>query len=124
MDVLEPVKTMVRPALHIVHHMVQALSYLYIRTGCLRIHENRRSHHGSQHGPLQDTFDYWSMIANDKICAVVAAADATWMWKQLTMALLVTRTAELRLDWLGGDDEIDKFLVRLARKRPRATLIA
>jgi hypothetical protein len=25
MDVLEPVKTMVRPALHIVHHMVQAL---------------------------------------------------------------------------------------------------
>lgn len=64
------------------------------------------------------------MIAKDKICAVVAAADATGMWKQLAAALRVTRTAELRLDWLADDDEIDKFLARLAKKRPRATLIA
>jgi 3-dehydroquinate dehydratase / shikimate dehydrogenase len=64
------------------------------------------------------------MIAKDKICAVVAAADANGMWKQLTLALKVTRTAELRLDWLADDDEIDKFLARLARKRPHATLIA
>ena len=65
-----------------------------------------------------------SMIAKDKICAVVAAADATGMWKQLTLALRVTRTAELRLDWLSDDDEMDKFLARLAKTRPRATLIA
>ena len=63
------------------------------------------------------------MIAKDKICAVVAAADASSMWRQLTVALRVTRTAELRLDWLSDDDELDKFLARLARKRPRATLI-
>jgi 3-dehydroquinate dehydratase / shikimate dehydrogenase len=63
------------------------------------------------------------MIAKDKICAVVAAVDATGMWKQLSAALRVTRTAELRLDWLS-DDEIDRFLARLAKKRPRATLIA
>src|SRR5271156_1916984 len=64
------------------------------------------------------------MIANDKICAVVAAANATGMWKQLTLALRATRTAELRLDWLSGDGEIDKFLARLERQRPHATLIA
>jgi len=46
------------------------------------------------------------------------------MWKQLTAALRVTHTAELRLDWLADDDEMDKFLARLAKKRPRATLIA
>jgi 3-dehydroquinate dehydratase / shikimate dehydrogenase len=64
------------------------------------------------------------MIAKDKICAVVAAADATGMWKQLTAALRVTRTVELRLDWLADDDEIDKFLARFAKKRPSVTLIA
>jgi len=64
------------------------------------------------------------MIANDKICAVVAAANATGMWKQLTLALRATRTAELRLDWLSGDGEMDKFLARLERQRPHATLIA
>jgi 3-dehydroquinate dehydratase/shikimate dehydrogenase len=65
-----------------------------------------------------------SMIAKDKICAVVAAAHASGMWKQLTKTLRATHTAELRLDWLSDDDEMDKFLARLARKRKRATLIA
>jgi 3-dehydroquinate dehydratase / shikimate dehydrogenase len=64
------------------------------------------------------------MIGKDKICAVVAAADATGMWKQLALALRVTRTAELRLDWLSDDHEMDKFLALLAKNRPRATLIA
>jgi 3-dehydroquinate dehydratase / shikimate dehydrogenase len=64
------------------------------------------------------------MIAKDKICAVVAASDATGMWKQLTLALRAARTAELRLDWLSDDDEMDKFLARLAKNRPRATLVA
>jgi 3-dehydroquinate dehydratase / shikimate dehydrogenase len=64
------------------------------------------------------------MIVKDKICAVVAAADASGMWKQLTAVLRVTPTAELRLDWLSDDDEMDEFLARLAKRRPHATLIA
>jgi 3-dehydroquinate dehydratase/shikimate dehydrogenase len=64
------------------------------------------------------------MIAKDKICAVVAATDALGMWNQLARALRVTRTVELRLDWLSDADEMDRFLARLAKTRPRATLIA
>ena len=64
------------------------------------------------------------MIAKDKICAVVAAADALGLWGQLERALRVTRTVELRLDWLADEDEMDRFLARLEKKRPRATLIA
>jgi 3-dehydroquinate dehydratase / shikimate dehydrogenase len=64
------------------------------------------------------------MIAKDKICAVVAADDALGMWKQLAQALRATRTVELRLDWLSDDREMDRFLARLAKQRPRATLIA
>ena len=64
------------------------------------------------------------MIAKDRICAVVAAADAAGMWEQLSQALRVTRAVELRLDWLADEDELDRFLAWLAKKRPRATLIA
>src|SRR5580704_234861 len=64
------------------------------------------------------------MIAKDKICAVVAAGNAAGMWRQLSQALRVTRTIELRLDWLVDEDELDRFLARLAKGRPRATLIA
>jgi len=64
------------------------------------------------------------MIDKDRICAVVAAADALGMWKQLARALRATRTVELRLDWLSADDAMDRFLAQLAKKRPRATLIA
>jgi len=64
------------------------------------------------------------MIAKEKICAVVAARDAAGMWKQFAQALRVTRTVELRLDWLADEDELDRFLARLEKKRPRATLIA
>jgi 3-dehydroquinate dehydratase / shikimate dehydrogenase len=46
------------------------------------------------------------------------------MWNQLTWALPQTRTLELRLDWLMTEREIYAFLQRLAKKRPRATLIA
>jgi 3-dehydroquinate dehydratase/shikimate dehydrogenase len=64
------------------------------------------------------------MIGKDKISAVVAADDAVGMWRQLERALRVTRTVELRLDWLSDDSEMDRFLTRLANQRPRATLIA
>src|SRR5580700_1351341 len=68
------------------------------------------------------------MISRFKICAVVAAADARSMWTQVRRALGLTRTIELRLDWLSDDAEIAKFLARLRasqRANPeRATLIA
>jgi 3-dehydroquinate dehydratase/shikimate dehydrogenase len=68
------------------------------------------------------------MIGRDKICAVVAAQNARRMWAQVRRAIEVTRTIELRLDWLSDDAEIAKFLERLrARYRagaPRATFIA
>ena len=68
------------------------------------------------------------MIGKDKICAVAAAADARTMWRQLASALRLTRTVELRLDWLADDREIDRFLGQLGSRKwfrkPRATLIA
>ena len=68
------------------------------------------------------------MIGRDKICAVVAAADARAMWAQVRRALNVTRTIELRLDWLLNDPEIAKFLALLragkAASSARATFIA
>ncbi|HXA55953.1 MAG TPA: shikimate dehydrogenase [Candidatus Acidoferrum sp.] len=64
------------------------------------------------------------MIGKDKICAVVAAADASTMWRQLSLAVRMTSTIELRLDWLADDREISRFLARLAARRPKATLLA
>jgi 3-dehydroquinate dehydratase / shikimate dehydrogenase len=68
------------------------------------------------------------MIGYDKLCAVVAAADARSMWAQVRRALDLTRTIELRLDWLSSDAEIAKFLARLRASHrtgpPRATFIA
>ena len=64
------------------------------------------------------------MLNHDKICAVVAARDARSTARQLARALPFTRTIELRLDWLGDDREIARFLRQLAAKRPRATLLA
>ncbi len=60
----------------------------------------------------------------DKICAVVAAEGSQALWRQFERALRLTRTVELRLDWLSDDAEIARFLKRLAARRPRATLIA
>jgi 3-dehydroquinate dehydratase / shikimate dehydrogenase len=64
------------------------------------------------------------MLGRDKVCAVVAAPDAASMRTQLARALAETRTIELRLDWLSGDIEIERFLKHLAATRPKATLIA
>ncbi|MGA9890629.1 MAG: type I 3-dehydroquinate dehydratase, partial [Candidatus Acidiferrales bacterium] len=67
------------------------------------------------------------MIGADKICAVVAVADARSMWALVRRALDVTRTIELRLDWLSDDAEIAKFLALLrggkAASPPRATFV-
>lgn len=64
------------------------------------------------------------MPFHDKICAVVAAEDAQSLLHQLQRALRLTGTVELRLDWLSGDAEIDRFLKRLAARKIRATIIA
>jgi 3-dehydroquinate dehydratase/shikimate dehydrogenase len=64
------------------------------------------------------------MLGRDKICAVVAAPDSESMRIQLVRALKHTRTVELRLDWLRDDAEVARFLKRLTRLRPAATMIA
>jgi 3-dehydroquinate dehydratase/shikimate dehydrogenase len=64
------------------------------------------------------------MLGLGKICAVVAAPDAVAMRKLLLRALREASTAELRLDWLGDDGEILRFLGWLKSHRPRATLMA
>ena len=67
------------------------------------------------------------MIGSSKICAVVAAEDVVSMSRQLARALKLTRTVELRLDWLRDDREIARFLVKLAataKMSSRVTLIA
>jgi len=59
------------------------------------------------------------MLWGDKLCAVVAAADAKSMRRELRLALRHTRTVELRLDWLSGDAEITRFLGQLKRQFKR-----
>ena len=44
-----------------------------------------------------------------RICAVVAASTAAEMRKQVRSAIKVTRTVELRLDWLHNDLERSRF---------------
>ena len=55
---------------------------------------------------------------------MVAAEDAPSLLRQLDRALRITKTVELRLDWLAGDSEIDLFLKKLRSRKIRATLIA
>jgi 3-dehydroquinate dehydratase/shikimate dehydrogenase len=64
------------------------------------------------------------ILGTDKICAVVAAADASSMRRQLVRALRETRTIELRLDWLSDEREITRLLAWLGSQRLRAILIA
>jgi len=61
----------------------------------------------------------------EKVCAVVAAAGATEMCRQLRIALRSTPTVELRLDWLKSDAERERFLRWLKKfAPPKATLLA
>jgi 3-dehydroquinate dehydratase/shikimate dehydrogenase len=60
-----------------------------------------------------------------RICAVVAAPTAAEMRRQVRSALRITRTAELRLDWLHNDRERSRFLLFLKRSKLRnATFVA
>ena len=60
----------------------------------------------------------------DPVCAVVAAPVAREMTEQLRQALRLTRTVELRLDWLRNDGERTLLFDWLRRRRPAAALIA
>jgi 3-dehydroquinate dehydratase / shikimate dehydrogenase len=64
------------------------------------------------------------MLFQNRICAVIAAPDASQMLRDFLAALGRTRTVELRLDYLSSDAEIEKFLKHLSKLRIRATLIA
>ncbi len=57
-----------------------------------------------------------SLIWQDKICGVAASADAQGMQSQLQRALNLTRTVELRLDWLRNQREVTRFLDWLRRQ--------
>jgi len=72
------------------------------------------------------------VIAKNKICAVVAAANSRAMWRQLESVLGDKqagrggrdKAVELRLDWLEDDGEIARFLRQLSEAKPQATMIA
>jgi len=57
-----------------------------------------------------------------RICGVLAASAAREMRLLLRQALRLTRTVELRLDWLRNDPERQKFLIWLKSNRPRRTV--
>lgn len=63
-------------------------------------------------------------FGKDRICAVIAAPTVRGMREQLRRALRLTRTLELRLDWLRSLGERSRFLSALRGKRIRATFIA
>jgi 3-dehydroquinate dehydratase/shikimate dehydrogenase len=58
-----------------------------------------------------------------KVCAVVAAAGAKEMSRQLRIALRNTPTVELRLDWLKSDAERERFLRWLQKFAPAKTIL-
>ncbi|MGH9703106.1 MAG: shikimate dehydrogenase [Candidatus Acidiferrales bacterium] len=67
-----------------------------------------------------------SKFAVDRICGVVASPVAAEMMSQLQLALHLTKTIELRLDWLPNVREITRFLdqLRNLRIRPSVRLLA
>ena len=64
------------------------------------------------------------LFGRERICAVVAAATAKEMVRQLLRALRLTRTVELRLDRIRSVRERGRLHGWLDSHRPRATLIA
>ena len=53
----------------------------------------------------------------ERLCAVVATPSAAEAIRQLGQARRITRTIELRLDWLRSDHERSKFIAALRRSR-------
>lgn len=63
-------------------------------------------------------------FGKDRVCGVIAAGTAREMILEVRRGLGITRTLELRLDYLRDARERTAFLSWLARRRPRAMLIA
>ena len=61
--------------------------------------------------------------ATHRICGVAAASTAQEMRLLVRQALRLTRTVELRLDWLRNDQEREKFLHWLKRTRLRKAVL-
>jgi 3-dehydroquinate dehydratase / shikimate dehydrogenase len=59
------------------------------------------------------------LFRTGKICAVVAERDAAAMARELRRALRVSKTVELRLDWLRSAGEIERMIQWLAANRKR-----
>ncbi|MFZ0820768.1 MAG: shikimate dehydrogenase [Candidatus Acidiferrales bacterium] len=64
------------------------------------------------------------LFGRDNICAVVAAPTAARMLRALKQALRQSQTAEVRLDWLRNDREIERFIRRIHVHGKQACLIA
>lgn len=63
-------------------------------------------------------------LFHDRICAVVAAPTAREMKSQLRLAMQLTQTAELRLDYLKNGYERMLLGPGIGRQHPQATLVA
>ena len=59
------------------------------------------------------------LFRTGRICAVVAERDAAAMARALRRALRVSKTVELRLDWLRSAGEIERMIRWLAANRKR-----
>jgi 3-dehydroquinate dehydratase / shikimate dehydrogenase len=64
------------------------------------------------------------LFGKDRVCGVVAAVTSREMIAQARAGLRVTRTLELRLDYLRSAKERQAFLSWVKGKHPRAVLIA
>jgi 3-dehydroquinate dehydratase/shikimate dehydrogenase len=65
-----------------------------------------------------------SLFGKHRICAVIAAPTAREMQVQFRRAAKLTKTIELRLDWLKNDDQKTDFVLWPPENRPRAIEIA
>ncbi|MBZ5699044.1 MAG: shikimate dehydrogenase [Acidobacteriia bacterium] len=63
-------------------------------------------------------------FGKDRVCGVIAAGTAREMIFEMRRGLRITRTLELRLDYLRNARERTAYLSWLGRQRPRAMLIA
>jgi 3-dehydroquinate dehydratase/shikimate dehydrogenase len=63
-------------------------------------------------------------FGKDRVCAVIADRTARGMISQMRRGLRLTRTLELRLDYLRDARERDAFLIWLTAHKPQATMIA
>lgn len=64
------------------------------------------------------------LFGKDRVCGVVAASTSREMILQIRAGLRITKTLELRLDYLCSRNEREAFLTWMKRKRPHAVLIA